>query len=295
MAGPASSSPRAADPKSRNVLKTRILTAVALIAVTLAALFWLPPRGWGAVTLVVVALAAHEWANLCGYATLNRVAFVAVAVAIGADLLFEFAPGAGWPAGLTLAACGLATVFWLAVAPAWLAAAWRVRSKALLALTGWLVLLAWWIALVQLQARSPALLLAVMAIVWIADTAAYFSGRTFGKRKLAPTVSPGKTWEGVYGALVATATYALAMLWLAPELLHAGSRSPRAIAAWIAVVLALTGLSIVGDLFKSLLKRQRGVKDSGRILPGHGGVIDRIDALLAVMPPAALLVNYALR
>jgi phosphatidate cytidylyltransferase len=276
------------------MLKTRIVTAIVLIAITLAALFWLPSRGWGAVTLVVVGFAAHEWANLCGYTRLARIAFVAGAIAIGADLLFGFATDAGWPVAMTLAACGTATLFWLAVAPAWLASAWRIESKLLLALTGWLVLLAWWVALVQLQARSPALLLAAMAIVWIADTAAYFSGRAFGRRKLAPTISPGKTWEGVYGALAATAAYALIMLSLAPGVVQASDRSPLAIAGWVALVLALTGLAVVGDLFKSLLKRQRGVKDSGRILPGHGGVIDRIDALLAVMPPAALLAQYAL-
>ena len=133
-----------------------------------------------------------------------------------------------------------------------------------------------------------------MAIVWIADTAAYFSGRAFGKRKLAPTISPGKTWEGVYGALAATAVYALAMWWLAPTLLQVDERTPLAIAGWLALVFTLTALGIVGDLFKSLLKRQRGIKDSGRILPGHGGVVDRIDALLAVMPPAALLAQYAM-
>ena len=277
------------------MLKTRILTAIVLIAVTLAALFWLPPRAWGAVTLVVVAVAAHEWANLCGYARWPRVGFVVAAIAIGADLLFAFAPDTGWPMVVTSVACGVATLFWLAVAPAWLASAWRVESKLALALTGWLVLLAWWVALVDLQARSPALLLAAMAIVWIADTAAYFSGRAFGRRKLAPTISPGKTWEGVYGALAATALYVLAMLWLAPDVLHVRERTPLAIAGWVGLVLALTALSVVGDLFKSLLKRQRGVKDSGRILPGHGGVIDRIDALLAVMPPAALLAHYALR
>lgn len=276
------------------MLKTRILTAIVLIVVTLAALFLLPPRGWGAVTLVVVAVAAREWANLCGYPKLAAAAFVAVPLAIGAGLLMSFAPDSGWPAAVTLVACGAATLFWMVMAPVWLAGAWRVGSKLALAVTGWLVLLAWWVALVEIQARSPALLLAAMAIVWIADTAAYFSGRAFGRRKLAPTVSPGKTWEGVYGALAATAVYAVAMLWLAPDLLHARTRTPLAVATWVGLVLALTALSVVGDLFKSLLKRQRGIKDSGHILPGHGGVIDRIDALLAVMPPTALLTQYAL-
>ncbi|HEX8010347.1 MAG TPA: phosphatidate cytidylyltransferase [Casimicrobiaceae bacterium] len=281
------------------MLKTRILTAAVLLPLTLAALFGLPPRGWGAVTLGVVAIAAHEWGHLAGYPKPARLAFVASTVALGIDLLFapasRFAPDAGWPAAVTLYAGGAATLFWLTLAPAWLAAGWRVESKLLLALTGWLVLLAAWIAAVQLQARSPALLLATMGIVWIADTAAYFSGRAFGRHKLAPTVSPGKTWEGVYGALAATAVYALTLLWLAPEVVNAGALAPPALAGGVGLVVALAALSVVGDLFKSLLKRQRGLKDSGWILPGHGGVIDRIDALLAVMPPAALLAQYALR
>ena len=281
------------------MLKTRILTAAVLVPLTLAALFLLPPRAWGAVTLAVVGIAASEWANLAGCAKPARWLFTLATVASGALLLFipggSFAADTGWPAGVALAACGAAALFWLAVAPAWLAAGWRIRSKLVLALTGWLVLLAAWIALIQLQARSPALLLAIMAIVWIADTAAYFAGRAFGRRKLAPTISPGKTWEGVYGALAATAVYALLLLWLAPDVVHAGELGPRALAGWVGLVLALTALAVVGDLFKSLLKRQRGVKDSGSILPGHGGVIDRIDALLAVMPSSALLAQHALR
>jgi phosphatidate cytidylyltransferase len=281
------------------MLKTRILTAAVLVPLTLAALFLLPSRAWGAVTLAVVGVAASEWANLAGCAKSSQRVFALATVASGALLLFApagaFTANTGWPAGVTLGLCGAAALFWLAVAPAWLAAGWRVDSKLALVLTGWLVLLAAWVALVQLQARSPALLLAIMAIVWIADTAAYFAGRAFGRRKLAPTISPGKTWEGVYGALVATATYTLLLLWLAPDVVGAGELSARALAGWVGLVLALTALSVVGDLFKSLLKRQRGIKDSGNILPGHGGVIDRIDALLAVMPPSALLAQHALR
>ena len=105
------------------MLKARILTAIVLIAVTLSALFWLPPRAWGAVTLFVVAVAAHEWANLCGYAQWARFGFVAGALAIGAYLLFGFMPGGSWPIAVTLIACGAATLFWLAVAPTWLASA----------------------------------------------------------------------------------------------------------------------------------------------------------------------------
>ena len=208
------------------MLRARILTAAVLIPLTLAALFWLPPLGWGAVTLAIVGIAAHEWANLASYAKWQRILFVASTVGIGVVVLFalgsRLTSDGGWPSPVTLLVCGMATVFWLVVAPAWLAAGWRVESKLALALTGWLVLLASWIALVELQARSPALLLAAMAIVWVADTAAYFSGRAFGRRKLAPTISPGKTWEGVYGALLATAVYTLLLLWLAPEAIRAG-------------------------------------------------------------------------
>ena len=134
-----------------------------------------------------------------------------------------------------------------------------------------------------------------MAIVWIADTAAYFTGRAFGRRKLAPEVSPGKTWEGVYGGLAAVAIYALALVPLAAGAGFAGANSPLAVILWIAAALALAAISVVGDLCESLLKRQAGVKDSGRLFPGHGGVLDRIDALLAAMPPAALLALAFLR
>jgi phosphatidate cytidylyltransferase len=152
-----------------------------------------------------------------------------------------------------------------------------------------MILIGAWVAVVQLQAMSPATVLAAMATVWIADTAAYFAGRAFGKRKLAPAISPGKTWEGVYGALAAVAVYAIA-LWPAAQ--RAGGlhdAGATGLLGWIAAGLALAALSVVGDLFESLLKRQAGVKDSGRVLPGHGGVLDRIDALLAAMPAAALL------
>jgi phosphatidate cytidylyltransferase len=160
---------------------------------------------------------------------------------------------------------------------------------------GWLALIATWVSVVQLQARSPALLLALMAIVWVADSAAYFAGRRFGKRKLAPAISPGKTWEGVYGALIAVAVYALALLPFAEGAGYSAAIVPASVIAWVALAVALAGVSIVGDLFESQLKRMRGVKDSGKLLPGHGGVLDRIDALLAALPPAALIAHYLIR
>jgi len=280
------------------MLWTRILTALVLIPSTLAALFWLSPRGWGAVTLVVIAIAALEWADLVGWGRTSAFVFVGATFLTGLALLFApdgFRTGTGWPEAVPLVACGAATLFWLFAAPAWLATARQSRPRAVLALTGWLVLLATWIAVVQLQARSPWLLLALMAVVWIADTAAYFTGRALGRHKLAPQISPGKSWEGVFGALIATGLYALALLRFAPESGYGEAPSLAASLGWVVLILALTALSIVGDLFESLLKRQRGVKDSGKLLPGHGGVLDRIDALLAAMPAAALIAQYAIR
>jgi phosphatidate cytidylyltransferase len=280
-------------------LRTRILTALVLIPLTIAALFLLPPRAWGILSLMIVIIAGSEWASLSGYGKQTGLLFVAGIVLIAGGLLFTpwagFDAVGGWPGALIVPICGVATLFWVAVAPAWLYFGWRVESKIVLALVGWLALTATWVAVVQLQARSPSLLLALMAIVWIADSAAYFAGRRFGKRKLAPAISPGKTWEGVYGALVAVAVYALALLAFAEGAGYSVPIFPSGAIAWVALVLALAGVSIVGDLFESQLKRHRGVKDSGKLLPGHGGVLDRIDALLAALPPAALISHYLIR
>jgi phosphatidate cytidylyltransferase len=218
---------------------------------------------------------------------------------MGVALLF-FAPVGSiprqaWPETIILLVCGAATMFWLLVAPWWLRGQWRMQSKLVFALVGALVLLATWVALVEMQAQSPGLLLAMMAIVWIADTAAYFAGRRFGRRKLAPSISPGKTWEGVYGALLAVAIYSGLLLLFAHDLGYTRALSVASAAVWLAAVLLLAVLSMVGDLFESQLKRQRGIKDSGNILPGHGGVLDRIDALTAAMPAAALVSHYVIR
>jgi phosphatidate cytidylyltransferase len=280
-------------------MRTRILTALVLVPLTIAALFLLPPREWGAITLMVVVLASSEWAVLAGYRRRAGSLLVAGIALVGCGMLFTrwagFDGDDGWPGALVVSICGAATLFWVAIAPAWLYFGWRIESKFALALVGWLALIATWVAVVQLQLRSPALLLALMAIVWVADTAAYFAGRRFGKRKLAPSISPGKTWEGVYGALIAVALYALALLPFADRAGYSHPLLPAAVIAWVILVLALAGVSIVGDLFESQLKRQRGVKDSGKLLPGHGGVLDRIDALMAALPPAALMAHYLIR
>jgi phosphatidate cytidylyltransferase len=280
------------------MLGTRILTALILIPLVLAALFLLPPFGWGTAALAAIAVAAVEWAKLVGLRHRRQALFAACVVAIGAVAMLAPAAGFGadgWPMRVLLALCGPALVFWILVAPGWLRSKYEPKSAAAMAIVGAVVLIGAWAAVVQLQARSPWLVLAAMAIVWIADTAAYFAGRAFGRRKLAPAISPGKTWEGVYGALIAIAVYALALVPIAQRAGYASEITGVAVALWVIVAIGLVLLSIVGDLVESLLKRHAGVKDSGKVLPGHGGVLDRIDALLSAMPAAALLAQGLLK
>jgi len=272
------------------MLSTRILTALALVPLVLAALFLLPPRGLGIALLVVTFIAAREWSQLAAFPVATQRLFIGGILVAGIALLAlpAFGFDRGWPTAVVLAGCGLSGLFWLLVAPAWVTQRWPTSGRGPMFVVGWIVLLGGWMALVELQARSPWLVLAAMAIVWIADTAAYFAGRAFGRRKLAPAISPGKTWEGVYGALAAVALYALLLLTLAPPTGLASALDAPVIVASIACALLITGISVIGDLFESLMKRHAGVKDSGNLLPGHGGVLDRIDALVAAMPLAAL-------
>ena len=279
------------------MLSTRILTALVVIPLVLAALFLLPPWAWGSLMLAAAVATGAEWANLVGYQRPAWWLFVAGVFLIGVNLLLSPSTdfGRGWPDGIVLAVCGPATLFWLLIAPFWLRGHWRPTSRLGVAIVGWLVLIAAWVAVVELQARSPWLALATMAIVWIADTAAYFSGRAFGKHRLAPWISPGKTWEGVFGALAAVALYALALVPFARPAGYTGEISAPVVVGWVALALVLVALAVIGDLFESVLKRHAGVKDSGALFPGHGGALDRFDALLAAMPAAALAALVFLR
>jgi phosphatidate cytidylyltransferase len=137
--------------------------------------------------------------------------------------------------------------------------------------------------MLDLRAENPWWLLGVMGLVWVADISAYFAGRKFGKNKLAPSISPGKTWEGVAGALLGVAVYVVLVILVSGTSRHYGLLPQAIVAAWW-----WTGLAIIGDLFESAVKRQAGVKDSGALLPGHGGLLDRIDALTPTLPLAAL-------
>jgi phosphatidate cytidylyltransferase len=270
------------------MLMQRILTVAVVLPLFLAALFLLPNLHWSLLLAAVLGLAAHEWARVAGFPARWPLAYAAVLAGLAAAIaVVEHTGWAGppfiyWLPGKFLYA--LCLVFWLGIAPAWLYYRWQVRSVVLMALVGVLLLLPFWHALAWLQAQ-PARLLAVLGVVWVADTAAYFTGRAFGRHKLAPHISPGKTWEGAAGAAVAVAVYWYGVVLLAPGI---GANA----ASGLALVLVMTAVSIEGDLFESWMKRTAGVKDSGTLLPGHGGVLDRVDALTSTLPLAALYFAY---
>ncbi|MGB7541592.1 MAG: phosphatidate cytidylyltransferase [Burkholderiales bacterium] len=266
------------------MLKARVLTAIVLIVLVLAGLFLFPQAAWIALASAVLALSAWEWGGLAGLTRWGRPAFAALLPLL---MLVLLALSSVAPDGVRLV-YWLALVFWVLVVPVSLWKQPGLRAAAAGLLAGVFVLVPSFLALVTLRAVSPSLLLAIMLLVWISDSAAYFAGRRWGRRKLAASISPGKTWEGVFGAMAAVAIYALLWAEWGKSLIPAGSIADTP-AALIGLSLVLTAAGVVGDLFKSLLKRQADVKDSGDLLPGHGGILDRIDALMAVLPFAALI------
>jgi len=265
------------------VLKQRVITAVILAPIVVGGLFLLPPMGFAVFTGALLAIAGWEWANLSGFeGGLQRWAFALVLVVLMA--VFQALP--------VVPLLGVLAMFWLLVA-AMVAAypagtgLWHPRPVRLV--LGILALVGAWLALNHLRAgdlslghtgNNLLLILYTFLVVWGADIGAYFAGRAFGRRKLAPAVSPGKTWAGVWGGLAVVAALALAVArWL-----------DLASIAVIQFVLAsvLTALaSVLGDLFESMLKRHRGIKDSSQLLPGHGGILDRIDSLVVAIPVLA--------
>jgi len=274
------------------MLRTRIITASILLPLLVAGLFFLPGRGWEALMGLVVLLAAWEWAAFARLSSWRKPAYAAVTVLL-AIVLAGLGAGRGEPSWLLNGVLIVAGVFWLLIAPQWLRFMPQTPPPLSLATVGWIVLVPAWLGAVLLRSASPWLLLGVMVTIWIADTAAYFTGRAIGKRKLAPSISPGKTWEGVAGAFCATTLYVLVLVALLPGLRERAD-GPQVLAL-VLIIWLLTAVSIVGDLFESLMKRQVNLKDSGTILPGHGGILDRIDALTSTLPLAALIhLNFLL-
>ena len=257
------------------MLRQRILTALVLIPAVILAVLWLPTGPFAGLLAVLVLMGAWEWSNLVGLrANLARVQYVALV----AMVMWM----AWWWQGQPVARVILLLGFtgWL-LALVWISRPDFARDNSpLKAVAGFLVLVPAWLGLVLLHARpdiGPALVLFLMVLIWVADSGAYFAGRRWGRVKLAPRVSPGKTWEGVYGALAACALVALLGAWWM-------GGTPRQTVSFLLICLVTILFSIAGDLLESLMKRQRGIKDSGQLLPGHGGVLDRVDSLTAAAP-----------
>ena len=256
------------------MLKTRIITAIVLAAGFSLALFKASNQEWAFITLAATLIAIWEWSNLIKLSKFYTSLTLLISLGIGIMMRFSSDTQYGhYVINLESSLLCISAIFWLGLIPFWLISRKKVNNKLVMVTLGLLLLFATWIALNGLQRISPWLLLAVLATVWLADSAAYFAGKSFGRHKLAPEISPGKTWEGVAGAILASTFYGLVLCYY----LH--------ISRWLIVGLWLiVVLSIMGDLFESLLKRQAGKKDSSHLLPGHGGVLDRIDGLISTLP-----------
>ncbi len=282
------------------MLGQRIITALLLLAVLLPAVFYPDTRVFGAVTVLLLAAAAWEWARLNGQS--NVLAWMSGTVFVVCCVWF-------WSQGGMDDAAERYHLLWLVAALVWVLGgawllhggvpAWSGLPVALRWPLGWLALALAWLAVNQARALGVNFLFSVLALVWMADSAAYFSGRAFGgrlfARKLAPSISPGKTWEGVCGGMLGVLL--LAFVWhhadvrfgLSPSIYgHLWHQSGLLL---VLGVVFLTAMSVVGDLVESLFKRSAGVKDSSALLPGHGGVLDRIDALLPTLPIAMMLMQ----
>ncbi|MDR2219425.1 MAG: phosphatidate cytidylyltransferase [Methylobacillus sp.] len=268
------------------MLKQRMLTAVVLLAGFLAALFYLPELYWDLLMLAVICAAAWEWGRLAGFTPSGAKVFSVLVAMLGIAIivlteLWILPKDEPFIEMAFFALFMVPVIFWMIAVPLWMKLRPHITNGFFLAAIGFIVLLPTWLAVVGLRDSSPSLLLAVMATVWIADIAAYFVGKRLGRRKLAPTISPGKTWEGVVGALCGIMLYGAALCLI------------FSVSFWVIPgLLVLVVMSVVGDLFESLLKRQAGLKDSSHLLPGHGGVLDRIDGLTSTLPLACCAIYF---
>jgi len=277
------------------MLKQRVITALVLLAILLPALFYPSPVPFALVALLLIAAGGWEWARLNAYGPLS---------ALGAGFVCVLLCGMSWDMGLLDTPLPL---LWRLTGAAWvLVGAWLLRGG----VAGWPriprfvrlavgVLALWlaWLAVAQARFMGIEFLLSVLLLVWVADIGAYFAGKGFGGRfskgKLAPTISPGKSWEGVWGGMAGVLL--LCGVWLVLDhtglSLYARLTAQHGLAFTLLAMIFLAALSVVGDLVESLIKRSAGVKDSSGLLPGHGGVLDRVDALLPVLPLSMMLLS----
>ncbi len=281
------------------MLKQRIITALILAPLAIAAIFYLSLQNFAAVLLVVLAIGAWEWGPLMGFDTKRRrVSFVGALIVAILAMWFVIPPEQLW--SLTGELNPTAQVILYVSAVWWLCSTFMIfkypkysniwcDKRRIRGLFGILTLAPTWLAFLAIRANQiefsefhgTYLLLFLFALVWSADVGAYFTGKRFGKHKLMPNVSPGKTIEGFAGGNVCAALVALiAGLFF--------GWTGNQIVAVMALALLISTVSVIGDLTESMLKRQAGVKDSGKILPGHGGVLDRIDSLTATAPVFAI-------
>ncbi|MEI7535876.1 MAG: phosphatidate cytidylyltransferase [Comamonadaceae bacterium] len=278
------------------MLKQRVITAVVMLLILLPALFYRTAFPFCMIAMALIGVAAWEWARLNGYSQVRSLL---------SGLLCLLLCAASWWLGMLDQSLTLlwlsAGICWI-IAGAWVlhqgVAAWAGHSRSLRQIAGLIALWLAWLAVVQARTVGVNFLLSILLLVWVADIFAYFAGRALGGRfsrgKLAPSISPGKSWEGVWGGMIGVLVLAFAwqvadrvFVAAVPSLFsHLGSRS-----TWLLLVcvLFLAAMSVLGDLFESLVKRSAGVKDSSGLLPGHGGVLDRVDALLPTLPLAMML------
>ncbi|MDP1888818.1 phosphatidate cytidylyltransferase [Polaromonas sp.] len=277
------------------MLKQRVITALVLLAILLPALFYPEPWPFVAVALVLIAAGAWEWARLNGYGSMASLATGFACVVLC---------GMAWDLGLLERPLPL---LWRLAGAAWvLAGAWLLRGgvagwpqipRAIRLVVGVLALWLAWLAVAQARFIGIEFLLSVLLLVWVADIGAYFAGKALGGRfskgKLAPSISPGKSWEGVWGGMAGVLVLCIAWLLLdaTGEGLYARLAAQHGLAVTLLAMVFLAALSVVGDLVESLVKRSAGAKDSSGLLPGHGGVLDRVDALLPVLPLAMMLIT----
>jgi phosphatidate cytidylyltransferase len=280
------------------MLKQRVITALILLAFLLPALFYPAPQPFLAVALVLIAAGAWEWARLNGFPSNVSILVGAICLSLCSSFWYLGLPDRSTPVLWSLAGAA-----WV-LGGAWLlrrgVGGWAAIPRSVRLAGGLIALCLAWLAVAQARVIGVNFLLSILVLVWVADIFAYFAGRAFGGRfthgKLAPAISPGKSWEGVWGGMAGVV--ALAVLWsLADQKLDASVLSfyshMSLHGAWLLfiAVIFMAGMSVVGDLVESLIKRSAGAKDSSGLLPGHGGVLDRVDALLPTLPLAMMLVS----
>jgi phosphatidate cytidylyltransferase len=276
------------------MLKQRVITALVLVAFLLPALFARVAWPFAVLSLLLIAAAGWEWGRLNAAGSLSLAMGVVLAVACAGALW------AGWGDAPPRLIWWIAMLVWVLGGVFVLRGgvkAWPSLPVLVRGVAGLVLLWTAWLAMTAAKSVGVNFILSVFCLVWAADIAAYFGGRQFGKRKLAPAISPGKSWAGVYSGMLGALALAAFWLWLdsafrmdSPSL-YTRLYGRFGVAGLVLVIVFLATMSVVGDLFESLVKRAAGAKDSSNLLPGHGGVLDRVDALLPVFPIALALIT----